>query len=743
MVQDYIKKTYAGWLGKVIGIRMGAPIEGWSKEKIAMIYGNEMKDYVVDYQDFAADDDSNGPIFFIRGLEHYDNLTSRDMGYVCLNYIPKEHGFFWWGGDLSTEHTAYKNLMEGIEAPASGSAAKNGMEMAEQIGGQIFIDGFGFVAPANPELACNLAEASARVTHDYDGVAGARFVAACIALAYEKTNVVDIMKEALGYISKGGNYYKVVNEMIEYYESGKSKDEAFQCLREKYWTECYKGICHIIPNAGIMAIALLYGEGNYLNTMEIVNLLGFDTDCNAGNVGAIMGILCGTYEENKADGIPKHLITPIRDVMLASSVVGSLNISTLSENTLLFCKLGYQLAGEEMPEPFKGIWEALEKEGTRISHFEFTEAIHGFRIKGSYKNAEVKVSQTREDSYVGDGCLKITINNLHPNNQVFVYQKTYYEPEDLHDARYQPCFSPIAYTGDQVSCYVKNVTGQKIMAYLYCYDVVSKEKYRFASMDLSKKGDNPQWIQLSGQIPKVHNARIKEVGVELVSIEEEDIYFGEQVLVYLDQFKVQSKPNCSVDLSSLTWDDYSLHSVVQKELSGFTHKEPTTDGIKITEEGLLLSKGETIFTGDYYWRNYLCALNYKMETGNQLDLLIRSQGNLRSYGIRVTDKEVQILRKEEGREIVLNKEAYAVESGKEYTLTATVEGNLLEVTLDKTTKEEIGNNKEVAKDITSCEAALHEVTLRVQDDTYDYGMIGISTMEESQILLKSIQVEAR
>ena len=158
MIQkDYIKKTYAGWLGKVIGIRMGAPIEGWQREKIEMFYGKEMKDYVVDYKDFAADDDSNGPIFFIRGLEHYKNLTAREMGYTCLNYIAKEHGFFWWGGELSTEHTAFKNLFAGLEAPESGSAKVNGMGMAEQIGGQIFIDGFGFVAPGNPELACQLA----------------------------------------------------------------------------------------------------------------------------------------------------------------------------------------------------------------------------------------------------------------------------------------------------------------------------------------------------------------------------------------------------------------------------------------------------------------------------------------------------------------------------------------------------------------------------------------------------------
>jgi hypothetical protein len=31
---DYIEKVYAGWLGKLIGIRHGAPIEMWEFKKI-------------------------------------------------------------------------------------------------------------------------------------------------------------------------------------------------------------------------------------------------------------------------------------------------------------------------------------------------------------------------------------------------------------------------------------------------------------------------------------------------------------------------------------------------------------------------------------------------------------------------------------------------------------------------------------------------------------------------------------
>lgn len=64
---DYLKRVYAGWYGKLIGIRHGSNIEGWTYERIAEKYG-EISRYLFDFTNFAADDDSNGPIFFIRAL---------------------------------------------------------------------------------------------------------------------------------------------------------------------------------------------------------------------------------------------------------------------------------------------------------------------------------------------------------------------------------------------------------------------------------------------------------------------------------------------------------------------------------------------------------------------------------------------------------------------------------------------------------------------------------------------------
>ena len=140
----YLEKIYAGYLGMNIGIRLGAPVEAtvWTYERIKNTYG-EINGYLKEYKNFAADDDANGPYYFLRTL--YDDaidrdITPNDVARAWLNYTREGIGMFWWGGyGISTEHTAYLNLKAGIPAPESGSIARNGATVAEQILSIIFI----------------------------------------------------------------------------------------------------------------------------------------------------------------------------------------------------------------------------------------------------------------------------------------------------------------------------------------------------------------------------------------------------------------------------------------------------------------------------------------------------------------------------------------------------------------------------------------------------------------------------
>lgn len=145
MVDRYLEKVYAGFLGMNIGIRLGAPVEPtiWTYDRIRNTYG-DIHDYVKEFKNFAADDDANGPVFFLRAL--WDDAANRplepqDVARAWLNYAREGVGMFWWGGyGRSTEHTAYLNLKAGIPAPKSGSIEQNGKIIAEQIDQQGKLD---------------------------------------------------------------------------------------------------------------------------------------------------------------------------------------------------------------------------------------------------------------------------------------------------------------------------------------------------------------------------------------------------------------------------------------------------------------------------------------------------------------------------------------------------------------------------------------------------------------------------
>ena len=402
--QEYLYKTYSSWLGKVIGVRLGAATENWPYEKVRGLVGKHF--YPVDYGIFAADDDINGPLFYVRTLLDNINPNSEDFGNNLLNYVQNHNGFFWWGGSgISSENTAFDNLKNGIKAPISGSIKQNGKTIAEQIGGQIFSDCWGYVSGFDPYLAMDLAAKASSVTHDGDGIEGGKFVAAAITLAYQYDNIYDVVIDALDLIDHNSHYYKVMQDIVDFYEKNPNNmNLCHEYIREYYGYDSYPGICHIIPNSCLMIMAMLYGNNDFSKTLESLNCCGWDTDCNCGNVGSIMGALVGV------NNIDERWIKPINDIINASSCVGSLNIQTISESAKLFTYLAYKLKGIDIVDN---------------KHFDLPYASEGF------------IGECKVD------------NGLICKNEVYKY--TYYKGEDLYDARYDPEFSPIIYPGYTIS----------------------------------------------------------------------------------------------------------------------------------------------------------------------------------------------------------------------------------------------------------------------------------------------------
>ncbi len=659
MVDNYVVKTYAGWLGKIIGIRLGSHIEGWTYEKIREEIG-EISDYPVDYNDYAADDDSNGPFFFIKALEDFtcdpEELTPAMVGKTWLNYVSESRGFFWWGGyGISTEHTAYDNLKNGLEAPRSGSMEQNGSTCAEQIGGQIFIDSCGYVAPGRPYLAARFARTFASVSHDGNGIYGAVFVAVCISLAYIRHDIRTIIEEALTHIPESSEYFRVARKVIEFYDRDKGQNwrDCFSYIHDNFGYDKYPGNCHIIPNSAVMVLAMLYGKGDFSETICIVNMCGWDTDCNGGNVGSILGILSGI--ENMDD----KWITPIKDIVLYSSCLGSLNISTASRDINTYCRLGYRIAHEVPPAPWKEIWER----DSRLFHFHLPKSLQGMRTD----DEGIFLSNTDEVSRSFGRCLKIDIQNRGPevSRPFRVYRKTYYQPADLYDSRYDPSFTPVLYPGQTVKSCLCYTGGSPLKVCLYGRDINNNALYSSPFFEIRE-----EWTEIDFTLPPAEGALIKEAGFLFES--------GKGACtggaVYIDYVEYTGKADFTIDFSRERTEEYIPgHTGIHREISQFSQKSGLweLDGEYLS--GSCCESGEA-YTGLYRDRDYIYDIIINPQYGETHLMNFRVQGGERSYAFGFCGRNRLALLKKNHDYTLLKDIEYPYERYRDYAFSVRVEG---------------------------------------------------------------------
>lgn len=666
MKAEYIEKIYAGWLAKAIGVRLGAPIENWTYERIANVYG-EMEGYPVDFREFAADDDTNGPIFFVRALEdagHGKDTCAQDVADALLNYAPFEHGFFWWGGyGPSTEHTAYLNLRSGIPAPRSGSIAQNGYATAEQIGGQIFVDSWGLVCPGNPDLAAKLAGEAASVTHDGNGIYGGRYVAACIAAAFDEPDVRSIMEKGLSYMPEDCEYAHVVRSVMAYHDEHPDDWRAcFLWLRENFGYQLYPGHCHIIPNAGVMALSMLYGEGDFSRTLLIGNMCGWDTDCNVGNVATIMGVAKGLEAIDYL-----RWRKPINDFLACSSVVGSLNIQDIPQGAAYLVKLAHELAGEELPEP----WASCTGRGDAC-HFEFPGSTHACMIRAESFDArrpadkrELSLRNTDEAAHTGKRSLEVCAEHMRPGEAVLVYRRTYMQPTDFHDTRYDPSFSPLAYPGQVVRVSASlNEASTGALASIYVRDKRTGEMFEGERVQLAVG----EWTDLAFTIPNWPGALVGEVGVQFILLGEG----SSKVLAgYIDDLAIEGSPCYELDFAN---EAEEVWTSVHREISQLTKLK----GLMFLEDGALnlaCSDFAEAYTGHYTWGDYEATFSMTPHVGSRHLALVRVQGGIRTYAVALVPEGVAILKNERGGYRELACVAYPWQTGSTYEVAVRCEGN--------------------------------------------------------------------
>ena len=637
---NYLEKIYAGFLAKSIGVRLGAPVEPafWTHESIKKVHG-DITGYVKNFKNFAADDDTNGPIFFIRALDDYcknREMTAEDVGNTWLNYSSEAHGMFWWGGyGISTEHTAYLNLLNGIKAPQSGSIQQNGETIAEQIGGQIFIDSWGLVWPGNVEKAAEYAEKAASVSHDGNGIYGGKFIAACIAKAFDTEDINLIIEAGLSVVPNDSEFMRVNRAVLDFY--GKNPDDfraCFEMLDKKFGYDRYKGLCHMIPNAGVVTLSLLYGQGSVSRAVEIATMCGWDTDCNAGNVGTIVGVAYGL------DKVEDHYRKPINDNLIASSISGSLNIVDIPT----FCKelavWGYRLAGEELPADLAAL-SGREAGKNLLFDFELPGSTHGIRVESNrlattYKN-------TTEEAFSEKRCFNVSLLDHRRSDEVNIFYKPFYRIDDFNDERYLPTFSPQVYPGQLLKTAYKvdtlSTEGDILVSFYirlsHSKKIIKSKLYQITDSD---------WHPIEWTIPETNGEPIDEIGYKLES-NEKGRYVGN---IYIDYFKIEGKGKQLINFKN-----------EKEEFKCVTQMTYNRGKWTLEDENLhvITNTDAEAYTGNYYTEDVNLKVDLKPHVGLSHNLAFRVKGIMMGYHVGFNGKnKVALIKNDHGHKVLAEKD---------------------------------------------------------------------------------------
>lgn len=528
---DYTERVYAGVLGKIIGVYVGRPFEGWTYERIMNELG-EIWYYVHEKRELpliVTDDDITGTFTFLRALPDYGNnrdLTPAQIGRTWMNYLIEERTILWWGGlGNSTEHTAFLRLKDGIEPPRSGSIEMNSKVVAEQIGAQIFIDGWAMVAPGDPGLAADLARRAASVSHDGEAIYGAQVLAAMEAQAFVESDIGKLIDIGVSFIPQDSVIARMIGDIREW--RGKEPDwrKAFELLVADYGYDRYGGNCHMVPNHGLIVLSLLYGDDDFQKTLMIVNTCGWDTDCNSGNVGCLMGIKNGLAG---IDAGPDWR-GPVADRLYLPAADGGRAITDAVTETYHVVNIGRALAGEEPLAP---------KGGTRF-HFELPGSVQGFRPEDAVESkGTTAVENVEGHSRWGAHSLAIRYHHVAPGRVARVATATFIPLDAINLPGYGLLASPTLYPGQTVRAGVAadegNETPVTCRLYIRAYGADDELVRTYGPETILEPGADHafEW-----RIEDTGGAPIAEVGLELSSERRAD------GAVYLDYLTWDGAPD--------------------------------------------------------------------------------------------------------------------------------------------------------------------------------------------------------
>jgi hypothetical protein len=532
-------------------------------------------------------------------------------------------------------------------------------------------------APGDPELAADLARRAASVSHDGEAVFAAQVIAAMEAEAFVEKDLGRLLNTAVGLIPRESTIYRLIEDLREQREKENDWHTSRSWLAYRYGYDKFRGNCHVVPNHGLIILSLLYGDDDFQKSLRIVNTSGWDTDCNSGNVGCLMGIKNGL---GAIDQGPDWR-GPVADRLFLTQAEGGQVISDAVQVAYFIVNCGRALAGEAPLTP---------KQGARF-HFELPGSVQGFGVEyngAEYSRVEyngaatnrgdsrqrapgaLKVANVAGRSRLGKRSLAIQYSKLPSGQKVRVSTPTFILPEELNMPGYNLLASPTLYPGQvvQAGLCADQQNRHPVCCGLYCRSYGTKDELQLTCGPevVLQPGEAKQ---VEWQVDSPMLAPVAQVGVEVTPQNAGD------GVVYLDYLTWKGAPD--VDFSRPPVEGTAWSRAWVDAVDRFiTHMPESFRLVQNRGTGMLIQ-------GTRDWTDYRVSADVTTNLAASLGIAARVRGLRRYYALILLSDGKARLVKMLDEEIILEERSLPWEFGQTVDLALQVTGSRLQAWVDR------------------------------------------------------------
>jgi len=255
-----------------------------SKHRTARLTGEQIRDGWITH----IHDENNSPIKNARG---------------------QGENFLW-----VSNQRAHDLMLEGVVPPATSDPANN--QFHEMIDAQLTTEIFGLYAPGRPDIGLEIANLPIRTTAGGEAALASQFYVVMHSLAVtadptasRKSQVQSMAARARAHLPDESTTAKMYDFVKGRYDAGVPWEQARDDVYTRYQVEQQDGYDQAPRNpvaSGInfaaSIVSLLFGEGDYRETVKIAVLAGWDSDNPAATWGGLLGFMVGKQGIEEAFG---------------------------------------------------------------------------------------------------------------------------------------------------------------------------------------------------------------------------------------------------------------------------------------------------------------------------------------------------------------------------------------------------------------------------------------------------------